>query len=189
MAANLSFTYASMNAGKTTSLLQTAYDLKSIGKEVLYFTSALDNRYGYGKITSRLGISEHAIVIPKDDLTVLNDIITDCQEGSKLHAIFIDECQFLSTKQVDKLAEIVDNYNVKVHCYGLRTDYTGHLFEGSKRLFEVADKLRELSNNCQCGKKSTMTIRLSSSTEQVFIGGENDYKSVCRKCHTKHLKG
>ena len=188
MAANLSFTYAAMNCGKSTALLQTAYNLSNIGKKVQYYTSALDNRYGYGKITSRIGLSEQAMVIPKDDFSVLNDIITDCQEGNGPYAIFVDECQFLSSNQVDKLGEIVDNYDVKVYCYGLRTDYSGKLFEGSHRLFEVADKLRELNNNCQCGKKATMTIRLVDSTEQVYIGGNDVYQCVCRKCHNEHLR-
>lgn len=183
--AKLQFTYAAMNCGKSTALLQTAYNLSNIGKKVQYYTSALDDRYGYGKITSRIGLSEEAMVIPKDDFSVLNDIITDYNEGTAPFAIFVDECQFLNTKQIDKLAYIADNCNVAVYCYGLRTDYSGVLFEGSKRLFELADDLHELSNNCQCGAKATMTKRLNDSTEQVLIGDNDMYQCVCRACHKK----
>lgn len=185
--ANLTFTHAAMNSGKSTALLQTAYNLSSIGKNIRYYTSALDNRYGYGKITSRLGISSEAIVIPQDDFSVLNDIITDIQEGEVIFAIFVDECQFLSAEQVDKLSDLVDTYGVNVHCYGLRTDFEGKLFEGAMRLFELADTINELYNVCQCGEKSTMNARLVQSTEKVFIGGNESYKSVCRACHKKHI--
>ncbi|ECC6867688.1 thymidine kinase, partial [Salmonella enterica] len=103
-------------------------------------------------------------------------------------AVFVDECQFLTKEQVDKLAEIVDNLNVDVFCYGLRTDFTGNLFEGSKHLIEVADELEDLSSICDCGNKAIMTARLVSSTEQVLIGGNEAYKSMCRKCHKQHMR-
>lgn len=188
MAAKLYFYHAAMNSGKSTSLLQSAYNLSNIGQKVLYFTSALDDRYGYGKITSRIGLSADAMVIPKDDHSVLNDIITDMNEGAEIGAIFIDECQFLNTSQIDKLSDIVDNYGIDVHCYGLRTDFSGHLFEGSKRLLELADKLTELHQYCHCGEKATMNARLSDSTEQVLIGGNESYTSVCRPCHKMHIR-
>lgn len=188
MSAKLYFYHAAMNSGKSTALLQSAYNLTSIGKNVQYYTSALDNRYGYGKITSRIGIDSQAIVIPKDDTSVLNDIITDVNEGVDIAAIFIDECQFLSIKQIDMLSDIVDNYGIDVHCYGLRTDFSGHLFDGSRRLFEIADDLTELHNYCKCGAKSTMNSRLVDSTEQVLIGGNDCYESVCRSCHKKHMR-
>lgn len=188
MAGKLYFYHAAMNSGKSTSLLQSAYNLSNIGQNVLYYTSALDNRYGTGKITSRIGLSADAMVIPKDDHSVLNDIITDIQEGTEIGAIFIDECQFLNVSQIDKLSEIVDNYDIDVHCYGLRTDFSGHLFEGSTRLFEIADKLTELHQYCQCGEKAIMNARLSSNTDQVYIGGNDEYKSVCRKCHKQHIR-
>ena len=188
MAAKLYFYHAAMNSGKSTSLLQSAYNLSNIGQNVLYYTSALDNRYGYGKITSRIGLSADAMVIPKDDHSVLNDIMTDINNGTDIAAIFIDECQFLNTSQIDKLSDIVDNYGVDVLCYGLRTDFSGHLFEGSKRLMELADKLTELHQYCECGEKATMNARLSDSTEQVLIGGNDEYKSVCRSCHKQHIR-
>lgn len=183
----LRFKYATMNSGKSTALLQSAHNLKSIGKEVRYFTSALDNRYGVGKITSRIGIEADAVAIPKDDFSVLQSVIDEIYEGADITALYIDECQFLSTEQVDFLADIVDNCGVDVHCYGLRTDFEGNLFEGSKRLFEIADKLSELHNFCTCGKTAIMNARLVQSTDQVFIGGNDDYQSVCRLCHKKHV--
>ncbi|QOI71653.1 putative thymidine kinase [Erwinia phage pEa_SNUABM_47] len=180
--AKLYFRYSTMNAGKSASLLQTAFNYKELGYKVLIFTSALDDRYGYGKVTSRIGIDADAIIIPKDNNDVLNDAkITIRALGIK--AVFVDECQFLSTEQVDILGQMVDELNVTVFCYGIRTNFESNLFSGSKRLFEVADCIEELRNLCQCGKKSTMNARLVNSTEQVLIGGNDMYKSMCRKCY------
>ncbi|AQW88696.1 putative thymidine kinase [Erwinia phage pEa_SNUABM_50] len=185
--AKLYFRYSTMNAGKSASLLQTAFNYKELGYKVLIFTSALDDRYGYGKVTSRIGIDADAIIIPKDNNDVLNDAkITIRALGIK--AVFVDECQFLSTEQVDILGQMVDELNVTVFCYGIRTNFESNLFSGSKRLFEVADCIEELRNLCQCGKKSTMNARLVNSTEQVLIGGNDMYKSMCRKCYLEFTK-
>ena len=155
--AKLYYKFSSMNAGKSTNLLQIAFNYKERGYNTLIFTSALDDRYGTGKVTSRIGIDADAIIIPKDDVTVLssarNSLISE-----QIAAIFVDECQFLSKEQVDILGEIVDEYDIPVFCYGIRTDFESKLFSGSQRLFEIADSIEELRNICQCGKLSLIHI-------------------------------
>lgn len=182
MGNGLYYYYGSMSSGKSTSLLQTAFNYKERGYEVLIFTSALDDRYGTGKVTSRIGIDADAIIIPKDDLSVLNDSINKIEEQN-IKAVFVDECQFLSEEQVDILGSIVDDFDITVFCYGIRTDFESKLFSGSKRLFEISDTIEELKNICSCGKKAVFNARLVNSTEQVLIGGNNMYQSMCRKCY------
>lgn len=184
----LVYYYASMNAGKSTSLLQTAYNHKENGHKVLYFTSALDDRYGVGTISSRIGINSEATVIPKGDLTVLHDACKMLGEDLSYNSVYVDECQFLTKEQVDILSDIVDNYGVKVYCYGIRTDFESNLFEGSARLFEIADEIIELKNVCACGKDAKMNARMVDNTEKVFIGGNESYKSMCRKCFKDHMR-
>lgn len=185
--AKLYYKFSSMNAGKSTNLLQIAFNYKERGYNTLIFTSALDDRYGTGKVTSRIGIDADAIIIPKDDVTVLssarNSLISE-----QIAAIFVDECQFLSKEQVDILGEIVDEYDIPVFCYGIRTDFESKLFSGSQRLFEIADSIEELRNICQCGKKAIFNARLVDSTEQVLIGGNDVYQSMCRRCYRKFIQ-
>lgn len=185
--AKLYYRYSSMNAGKSTNLLQAAYNYGERGYKVLIFTSALDDRYGYGKVTSRIGIEAEAIIIPKDDTTVLEDTKILIR-SLDIKAVFVDECQFLSEEQVDILGEIVDTLDVPVLCYGIRTDFESKLFSGSKRLFEIADSIEELKNICACGKKAIFNARLVDSTEQVLIGGNDVYQSMCRHCYRKFQK-
>lgn len=185
--AKLYYRFSSMNAGKSTSLLQTAFNYKERGYKVLIFTSALDDRYGTGKVTSRIGIDADATIIPKDDITVLNEAKASLI-SNQIAAIFVDECQFLSEEQVDILGEIVDEFEIPVFCYGIRTDFESNLFSGSKRLFEISDSIEELRNICQCGNKAIMNARLVDSTEQVLIGGNDVYQSMCRKCYRNFLK-
>ena len=180
--------YATMNAGKSTNLLQTAYNHKESGHKVLYFTSAMDDRYGTGKITSRIGINADAEVIPKNDLTVLQKLRKMIEEDQSINSIYVDECQFLSKEQVDMLSDIVDDYGVKVSCYGIRSDFESNLFEGSARLFEIADNIFELKNVCACGEDAKMNARIASSTDKVFIGGNESYKSMCRKCYKSYMR-
>lgn len=184
----LKYYYSSMNSGKSTNLLQTAYNHKENGHNVLYFTSALDNRYGIGKITSRIGISSDAIIIQKNDLTVLQKYYNIIEQERNVHSIYVDECQFLNAEQVDFLSDFVDNLDVTVYCYGIRTDFESKLFDGSMRLFELADEITELSNICSCGNKSTMNTRITDSTEKVLIGGNETYISMCRKCYKKYMR-
>jgi thymidine kinase len=197
--AKLYYRYASMNSGKSTDLLTTAYNYKEMGHSVRYFTSSLDDRYSVGKITSRIGIEAESNIIKPNSLQSLNECydeieskiqqeIDDEIEIKTIFAVLVDESQFLSSEQVDKLTEFVDNLGVVVFCYGIRTDFQGNLFEGSRRLFEVADTITELKNMCSCGSKATMNARLVDNTDKVFIGGNESYKSMCRKCHKQHMR-
>lgn len=184
--AKLFYRYGVMGSAKSSNLIQAAYNYTEHNKEVLVFTSGLDDRYGLGKVTSRIGLEKDAVIIPPNDTSVLlsyfDKIIPD-----KIAAVFVDECQFLSEEQVDILAEIVDTYDIPVMCYGIRTDFNSKLFTGSARLFEIADKIEELVNVCECGKKALFNARLVSSTEKVFIGGNESYKGMCRVCYKKHI--
>ena len=185
--AKLYYKFSSMNAGKSTNLLQVAFNYKERGYNTLIFTSALDDRYGTGKVTSRIGIDADAIIIPKDDLAVLEKEKSSLI-SNQIAAIFVDECQFLSKEQVDVLGEIVDEFEIPVFCYGIRTDFESKLFSGSQRLFEIADSIEELRNICQCGKKAIFNARLIDSTEQVLIGGNDVYKSMCRRCYRNFIQ-
>lgn len=185
--AKIYFRHSVMSAGKSTALLQAAYNYKERNYNVLIFTSALDDRYGTGKVTSRIGIDADAIIIPKDDLTVLNQALYDIL-ANDVKAVFIDECQFLSEEQVDILGIIADDLNVPVLCYGIKTDFESKLFSGSKRLLEIADSIEEMKTICHCGKKAIFNARLVESTEQVLIGGNDVYQSMCRHCYRKFQK-
>ena len=178
------FRYSAMNSGKTSNLIQAAYNYRERGMEPIIFTSALDNRYGTDKVASRVGLEMPAIAITSDD-DLLQKFID--LRGSKTCAVFVDEAQFLTEDQVHQLATIVDDHNIPVLCYGLRTDFMGELFPGSKALLAIADKLEELKSICFCGRKATMNARLTDSTEQISVGGNESYISMCRKHHKEHL--
>jgi|AGFS01.1.fsa_nt_gi Thymidine kinase len=184
--ASLYYKFAAMNSGKSTDLLRKAFSYKERGFEVMYLTSSLDTRYSEGKITSRIGIDSDAFVIKPNSLQELEVFYMEIEDHDEYKAVFVDECQFLNKEQVDKLAEIVDNLGVDVYCYGLRTDFSGKLFEGSAHLLEIADDLEDLNSICDCGNKAIMTARLVDNTDLVFMGGNESYKSMCRKCHKQH---
>jgi len=182
--AQLYFYYSAMNAGKSTSLLQSAYNYKERGMESVIFTASIDNRYGKGKVTSRIGLSQDAdIFSPSCDLFyMLQQKLTN----GPIHCVLIDECQFLTKTQVKQLSFVVDQLKIPVLCYGLRTDFMGEPFEGSLYLMSWADKLIELKTVCHCGRKATMVVRTDSegnalsSGSQVEIGGNERYVSMCR---------
>jgi thymidine kinase len=183
--AKLYFYYSSMNAGKSTALLQSSYNYKERGMNTLVLAPNLDDRYGAGKVTSRIGIDAEAIVFRSaDDLYAL---IEARHKDEALHCILIDEAQFLTRQQVFDLGEVTDKLNIPVLAYGLRTDFQGEPFPGSKYLLAWADNLKELKAICHCGSKATMVLRLDGSgkvvTEgsQVEIGGNDKYVSTCRK--------
>ena len=183
--AKLYFYYSAMNAGKSTVLLQSAHNYKERGMAPLLFTAAIDNRMATGKIASRIGIAADAQVF-KPDTNLLIEI-KDAAEASKIDCILIDEAQFLTEEQVYGLSEVVDKLRIPVLAFGIRTDFKGQLFEGSKALLAWSDKLIELKTVCHCGKKATMVIRIDGEGnplregEQVEIGGNSRYVSVCRK--------
>ncbi len=183
--AKLYFYYSSMNAGKSTALLQSSYNYKERGMNTLVLAPNLDDRYGEGKVTSRIGIDAAATVFREvDDLYALID---GRHKDQPLHCVLIDESQFLTRDQVFALGEVADKLNIPVLAYGLRTDFQGEPFPGSKYLLAWADNLNELKAICHCGSKATMVLRLDGDgkvvTEgsQVEIGGNDKYVSTCRK--------
>lgn len=183
--AKLYFSYSAMNAGKSTLLLQAAYNYRERGMSTLLFTAALDDRAGVGRIASRIGLDAEALMFASDD--DLFRSIKDRHDNAPLHCVFVDEAQFLSEDQVWQLARVADRLGIPVMCYGLRTDFRGELFPGSKALLALADDLREVRTLCRCGRKATMVVRLGADGKvvrqgaQVEIGGEDKYISLCRR--------
>lgn len=183
--AKLYFYYSSMNAGKSTALLQSSYNYRERGMNTLVMAPELDDRYGVGKVSSRIGLESEAITFGRED--DLLEIVTEAVRREPLHCVLIDEAQFLMKGQVFQLGEVTDKLNIPVLAYGLRTDFQGEPFEGSKYLLAWSDNLKELKAICECGTKATMVIRLDEQgntvTEgsQVEIGGNDRYISMCRK--------
>jgi thymidine kinase len=183
--AKLYFYYSSMNAGKSTVLLQSSYNYQERGMGTLLFTAALDDRYGKGKISSRIGLQAEALIYGKED--DLLQMAKDEIKKREINCVFVDESQFLSKAQVYQISEIVDELNIPVLAYGLRTDFQGNLFEGSQQLLAWADVLHELKTICHCGSKATMVMRVDENGtpiqegSQVEIGGNDRYVPVCRK--------
>ncbi|MGL6312542.1 thymidine kinase [Vibrio sp. WXL103] len=190
--AQMYFYYSAMNAGKSTTLLQSSFNYQERGMNPLIYTAALDDRYGVGKVSSRIGLQADAQLF--GEATDLFAEITELNNAEPRHCILIDECQFLSKDQVYQLTEVVDKLNIPVLCYGLRTDFMGELFEGSRHLLAWADKLIELKTVCHCGRKANMVIRMDEhgnpikQGDQVAIGGNDRYVSVCRQ-HYKQMLG
>ena len=183
--AKLHFIYATMNAGKSTLLLQAAYNYQERGMRVATLISAFDNRVGKGWIGSRIGLKAEADAFgPEDDL--FTAIKADHQK-SPLSCVFVDEAQFLTSEQVWQLSRIVDVLDIPVMAYGLRTDFRGELFPGSKVLLAIADELTEARSICHCGRKATMVVRMGEDGTaqrdgaQVLIGGNETYTSLCRR--------
>jgi len=181
----LYFYYSSMNAGKSTALLQSSYNYKERGMDTLVLAPMLDDRYGAGKVTSRIGIAAEATVFRRDD--DLYALVEGLHNQAALHCVLIDEAQFLTRDQVFELSDVTDKLNIPVLAYGLRTDFQGEPFEGSKYLLAWSDNLKELKAICHCGSKATMVLRMDGAgnavTEgsQVEIGGNDRYISMCRK--------
>ena len=192
--AKLYFYYSAMNAGKTTTLLQSAYNYHERGMRTLILTPALDNRFGDGVVASRIGLKANARRFGgDDDLFAL--VEADIALRGPLHCVFIDEAQFLTKAQAWQLTDIVDALNIPVLTYGLRTDFRGELFEGSQYLLAWADNLIEIKTICHTGKKATMVVRVDDHgraiTEgpQVEIGGNERYVSVSRPEFKKIVAG
>ena len=183
--AKLYFYYSSMNAGKSTALLQSSYNYRERGMQTLVLAPDFDDRYGVGKITSRIGLEAAAITFATDQ-DLFKSIAARVNEGP-LHCVLIDEAQFLSKEQVHQLGDVTDELNIPVLAYGLRTDFQGEPFIGSKYLLSWADNIKELKAICFCGGKATMVIRLAedgnaiTQGSQVEIGGNDRYVSMCRK--------
>lgn len=191
--AKLYFSYSSMNAGKSTILLQAAYNYRERGMEPLLLTAAVDERAGKGRIASRIGLASQADLFDED--TDLLDHVTAARAKGAVDCVFIDEAQFLQEAQVWQLAAVADELGIPVMCYGLRTDFQGKLFPGSRALLAIADTLREVKTICWCGRKATMVARLDGDGriveegDQVVIGGEDRYVSLCRRHWSKRQLG
>ena len=172
--AKISFRYGAMGSSKTANMLMIQYNFKEKGKKAIILKPKLDNRDGVHRIKSRIGLSANCIFVED----YLNDIkICDC--------ILIDEAQFLTIEQVDEFVRIADNLNIPIIAFGLKTDFQGQLFEGSKRLIEVADELEEITTICWCGKKARFNARIVDGRvvktgEQVQLGSNESYTSLCR---------
>ncbi len=182
--AKLHFYYSAMNAGKTTTLLQSNYNYHERGLTTILYTPQLDNRYGDGIIKSRIGLEAKATVFtPNDDLLAMTKA---AMAQKPLHCVLVDEAQFLKKNQVFQLTEIVDKLNIPVLAYGLRTDFQAEPFEGSLYLLAWAESITEIKTICHCGRKATHVLRLDENGrpiamgEQIAIGGNDRYVSVCR---------
>ncbi len=182
--AKLYFTYAAMNAGKSTVLLQSAFNYEERGMRTLLFTAAIDDRVEIGVISSRIGLQEKAFLF--DENTDMAKVIEKEHRHKKISCVFVDEAQFLSKHHVIQLTKTVDKLGLPVMCYGLRTDFQGRLFEGSQWLLALADVLKEMKTICHCGRKATMNLRIDEngnavqSGESIEIGGAERYVSLCR---------
>ena len=180
-----------MNAGKSTILLQSSYNYQERGMDTLLFSSIVDDRYGTGKISSRIGVSAEAISFDKE-FDLFNYTKIQKEKNPKLKCVLVDEAQFLNKKQVMQLTTIVDELNLPVLAYGLRSDFMGEPFEGSMYLLVLADNIVEIKTICHCGRKATMNTRIDaegravSAGEQIQIGGNGNYIATCRK-HFKNL--
>ncbi|QLB14743.1 thymidine kinase [Mannheimia granulomatis] len=189
--AKLYFYYSSMNAGKSTTLLQSSYNYQERGMNTLVYTAAIDDRFGVGKVSSRIGISQVASLFNAE--TDLFAEIKIKHSENILHCILIDEAQFLTKNQVYQLTDVVDKLKIPVLCYGLRTDFQAELFEGSQYLLAWADELEELKTICDCGRKAHFVVRLNENGEaikegaQIQIGGNDKYLSVCRYHYKQKL--
>ncbi len=183
--AKLYFYYASMNAGKSTTLLQADFNYRERGMETMLWTAAFDDRAGVGKVASRIGLTAGGQLY--DATTDIRHEVEEELKKRKLHCILVDEAQFLSRVQVVQLASICDELDVPVLAYGLRTDFQANLFEGSGALLALADSLVELKGICDCGRKATMNLRVDadgnavSQGASVEIGGNDRYVSLCRR--------
>lgn len=183
--AKLHFYYSAMNAGKTTTLLQSNYNYQERGMNTLLFIPSIDTRHALGIISSRIGLQNEAHAFEKefDFFTFVKNHI----QKQKISCILIDEAQFLSREQVYQLTSIVDELKIPVLAYGLRSDFMGEPFEGSKYLLALAEEITEIKTICHCGRKATMNARIDENGyvlregEQVEIGGNDRYIALCRK--------
>ena len=181
--AKIYFYYSAMNAGKSTTLLQSAHNYEERGMRVLVFTPKLDNRDGIGIVSSRIGLTRQATVFSEED--DLYDQVQSVQSSDKIHCVLIDEAQFLTPLQVLQISRLTDRLDIPVLCYGIRTDFQGEPFEGSKYLLAWADELIEIKTICRSGKKATMNARLDSEGNRVWAGDQIDigthYVALSRK--------
>ena len=187
--AKLYFKYGAMGSSKTANALITKFNYEERGMKVWLIKPSLDDRDGISAVRSRIGLSAEAFIVKTE-----TNIVDEFENLKDINVIIADECQFLTREQIDQLRYIVDFKEIPVLCFGLRTDFLTHLFKGSSRLFEIADSITEVKTICSCGNKAIVNARIDSQSnlvtdgEQVEIGGDDRYVSLCRKCYYKKLK-
>ncbi|MDD6903524.1 MAG: thymidine kinase [Candidatus Borkfalkiaceae bacterium] len=185
--AKLYFKYGAMGCSKTAQALITKFNYEERGMKVLLIKPAIDTRDGVDLVKSRIGLQSEAYAV--DSQENLYDFYT--KKHSDCNVVIVDECQFLTPEQVDQLGDIVIKLSVPVLCFGLATDFTTHLFPGSRRLFEIAESISEIKSVCKCGAKATVNARFDDNGhvvykgEQVVLGGNGRYTAMCRKCWLK----
>ena len=182
--AQLYFRYSTMNAGKSLEIIKVAHNYEERNKRALVLVPGIDDRFGIGLITSRIGIQRQAVIVHED--TNILELFMKEDAKEKIACVLIDECQFLKKHHVEELAEIVDSCDVPVLAYGLKNDFRNELFEGSYYMVVYADKIEEIKTICWCGKKATMVARVIDGKfvkqgKQIVIGGDDMYISLCRK--------
>ena len=187
--AKLYFKYGAMGSSKTANALITKFNYEERGMKVWLIKPSTDDRDGADIVRSRIGLSEIADVITPD-----KNIYEEYKSHPDCHVVIADECQFFTSNQIDQLRMIVDRMDIPVLCFGLRTDFLTHLFEGSRRLFEIADSVNEIKTICKCGKKAIVNARIDENgktvTEggQILIGGNDSYVAMCHSCWKKSIE-
>ena len=188
--AKLYFKYGAMGSSKTANALITRFNYEERGMKVWLIKPSVDIRDGADVIRSRIGLATRADIITPD-----MDVFEEYKKHADCDVIITDECQFFTAKQVDELRAIVDKLNIPVLCYGLRTDFLTHMFEGSRRLFEVADSITEIKTICCCGKKAIVNARIDwegnviTEGGQIMLGGNDAYVAMCHSCWQKKIEG
>ncbi|EQB30651.1 thymidine kinase [Sphingobium ummariense] len=191
--AKLYFYYSSMNAGKSTTLLQSSFNYQERGMETMLWTAAVDDRYGRGRVVSRIGLEARAHLF--DPAVDMFAAVAARHLETPLACVLIDEAQFLTQAQVWQLGRVCDDLGIPVLCYGLRTDFQGELFEGSAYLLALADTLSEIKTVCECGRKATMNLRVDvhgravHQGAQTQIGGNDNYVALCRRHFVERMRG
>ena len=186
--AKLYFKYGAMGSSKTANALITKFNYEERGMKVWLIKPSIDNRDGVDSVRSRIGLSAQAYVVTPD-----KNLFEEFQKLDGYHVVIADECQFFTSAQIDGLRRIVDELDIPVLCYGLRTDFLTHLFEGSRRLFEVADSITEIKTICTCGKKAIVNARIDGEGNvvtqggQILIGGNDSYVAMCHSCWKKKI--
>ncbi len=187
--AKLYFKYGAMGSSKSANALITKFNYEERGMRVWLIKPSVDDRDGVDHIRSRIGLDEIADVIRPED-----DIRERMREKGEIDVIISDECQFFTPGQIDQLRDIVNDCNIPVLCFGLRTDFLTHLFPGSRRLFEVADSITEIKTICECGSKAIVNARIDrdgriiTEGDQVLLGGNDRYLAMCHRCWSQKVK-
>lgn len=190
MAKKLTYYQGVMNSAKTVYLLTTAYNFQERNIHFICMKPSVDTRDGVGVIRSRIGLERECVMIEEND-DPFEMIATAKKIDSEIKKVLVDECQFLSEWQVDRLGKVVDDLEIDVMCYGLRTDFLTDSFPGAKRLFEIADTIEEVKSHCECGGKAIINARFNPdgylvlNGDKVMIGGNELYKPLCRKCYNR----